>query len=137
MEISAFTEGKIHSFDISEIIKEHESEYYLEYCLKEGASTLAKGVLLFLPEKHFDFIKPNISVKVTGQDKRFSITLSADSFVKDLEVDFEGVDGVFSDNYIDLTSEIPIKIDFTATDKNYSASDLSQRLNLRSVWDLK
>lgn len=137
VEISAFGEGNIHSVDISEIIKGHESEYYLEYSLKEGASTLAKGVMLFLPEKHFDFKKPSISAKVTGQDNRFCITLSSDSFVKDLEIDFDGVDGVFSDNYIDLTSEIPIKIDFTVSGRNYTASELSERLNMRSVWDLK
>ena len=137
VEISALSEGKIHTADISDIISGHESEYYLEYYLKEGHSSLAKGVLLFLPEKHFDFEKPNIVAKVTGQDKKFSITLSADKFVKDLEIGFEGIDGVFSDNYIDLTSEAPVKIDFTVTGKSYIASELAESLEIRSVWDLK
>ncbi len=137
MEISAFSEGKIHFFNISEIIKGHESEYYLEYYLKEGHSSLAKGVLLFLPEKHFDFKKPNISANITGQDKKFVITLSTDKFVKDLEIGFDGIDGVFSDNYIDLTGEIPVKIDFTVNGNNCSASELAERLEIRSVWDLK
>ena len=44
---------------------------------------------------------------------------------------------MFSDNYIDLTGEIPVKIDFTVNGNNYSASELAERLEIRSVWDLK
>ena len=131
------TIGRVFSTDISEVISGHENEYYLEYCLREGSSALAHGVLLFVPEKHFDFKKALIDTKITGQDKNFSLTISADKFVKDLEMDFEGVDGVFSDNYINLTSGAPVKIGIKITDPTKSAEQLSQLLKIRSVQDLK
>ena len=137
VEISAMTEGEIHTVDLGEVILGHESEYYLEYYLKEGSSQISKGTLLFLPEKHFDFKKPFIKAEITGQDRRFSLTLSSNVFVKDLEMDIDGVDAVFSDNYIDLTSEAPVKIDFTVTGPSQTAYHLKDVLELRSVWDLK
>lgn len=137
LEISGASQGRVFSTDISEVISGHENEYYLEYCLREGSSALAHGVLLFVPEKHFDFKKALIDTKITGQDKNFSLTISADKFVKDLEIDFEGVDGVFSDNYINLTSGAPVKIGIKITDPTKSAEQLSQLLRIRSVQDLK
>lgn len=137
VEISAMTEGEIHTAELSDILSGHESEYYLEYYLKEGTSQISRGTLLFLPEKHFDFKRPFIKTEITGQDHRFSITLSASAFVKDLELGFDGVDALFSDNYIDLTSEAPVKIDFTVTGPTQTTYHLKEVLELRSVWNLK
>jgi hypothetical protein len=137
VEIRAMSEGEIHIADISKVIEGHESEYYLEYYLKEELSTISKKTMLFVPEKHFDFKKAFIDAKITGQDKHFSITLSATHFVKDLELDFDGVDGVFSDNYIDLTAAAPVKISFTVSGAPTIALKLQDALALRSVYDLK
>ena len=137
VEISSMTEGEIHSADLSEIIGGHEQEYYLEYYLKEGASAVSRKTLLFVPEKHFNFKKPFISAKITGQDRRFSLALSGVNFVKDLEIGFDGVDVVLSENYIDLTSEAPVKIDFQVTGAIETATHLHDVLEIRSVWDLK
>lgn len=137
VEIGAMTQGYIHTADLSEIIAGHENEYYLEYYLKEELSTISKKTLLFVPEKHFNFKKPFIEAKITGQDKHFSLTLSATNFVKDLELGFDGVDAIFSDNYIDLTGEAPVKINFTITGATQTAHHLDGLLEIRSVWDLK
>lgn len=136
-EITSMTEGEIFVADLGEVISGHESEYYLEYYLKEGSSTISKKTLLFVPEKHFGFKRPYLKTVITGQDRRFSITLSANTFVKDLEIGFDGVDAVFSDNYIDLTSEAPVKIDFTVTGATQTTYHLKDVLEIRSVWDLK
>ena len=137
LEISGASQGRVFSTDVSEVISGHENEYYLEYCLREGSSAIARGVLLFVPEKHFDFQKPTVTCKLSGEGKRFSLTLSADKFVKDLEMDFDEVDAVFSDNYIDVTSGAPLKIDITVSDPTKSADHLSRLLKIRSVYDLK
>ena len=88
--------GQIHSVDLNEYVKGHEREYYIEFCLKEGSFPLSKDVILFVPEKHFEFKKPKFKTVVTGEERRFSVTVSSDVFVKDLELDFDGVDAVFS-----------------------------------------
>lgn len=136
-EIGAMEATQLHSAKIDEYIKGHEREYYLEYYIKEGSFVLSKKTMLFVPEKHFMFKKPKIKAVVTGQDRRFSLTISSDVFVKDMEIDFDGVDVVFEDNYFDMTSEAPIKINFTVTGGIETTYHLKDVLEMRSVFDLK
>lgn len=137
VSLSAMSAGQIHSVDLNEYVKGHESEYYLEFCLKEGSFPLSKDVILFVPEKHFEFKKPKFKTVVTGEERRFSVTVSSDVFVKDLELDFDGVDAVFSNNYIDLTTDAPVKIDVTLTGSAETTYRLKDALMIRSVYDLK
>ena len=136
-EISGLSSKEISVYDFSDFIKGHESEYYLEYYLKEGSAVLSKKTLLFTPEKHFDFKKPKIKAVITGQERRFSITLSSDVFLKDLEIGFDGVDVTLSDNYLDLTSDAPVKIDINVIGGIETTYRLKDALELRSVYDLK
>ena len=136
VEIASMTARGLFTRDLTEYIEGHEREYYLEYYIKEGSSVISFGTLLFVPEKHFRFKKPRIKAEVSGSDRRFSITLSADAFVKGLELDFDGVDAVFSDNYIDLTTDAPVKLSFTVTGGIETAYHLNEALIIRSVYDL-
>ena len=137
LELSAMASTEIHIADLAEYISGHEREYYLEYYLKEGAYPLSKKTMLFVPEKHFAFKKPIIRATVDGHDRRFSVTLSSGVFVKDLELGFDGVDAVFDDNYIDLTADAPVKINFTVIGAPVTANHLKDVLELRCVFDLK
>ena len=58
-------------------------------------------------------------------------------FVKDLEIDFDGIDMILSDNYIDLTTDAPVRIDVTVTGGRETVSRLKDALILRSMADLK
>ena len=136
-EISAVSSTRISTRDLSQYIKGHEEEYYLEYFLKEGSVTISKSTLLFVPEKHFAFKKPKIKSVINGEGRQFSITLSADAFVKDLEIGFDGIDVVLEDNYIDFTSEAPVKINFTVSGGYETTHHLKDSLELFSVCDLK
>lgn len=136
-EIGPMESKQLHSVKIDEYIKGHEREYYLEYYIKEGSFVLSRKTLLFVPEKHFIFKKPKLKAVVSGQDRRFSLTLSSDVFVKDMEISFDGVDVVFDDNYFDMTSEAPVKISFTVTGGMETTYHLKDVLEMRSVYDLK
>jgi beta-mannosidase len=137
VELSAMSADSLFTIDFSEYVEGHESEYCLEYCLREGTTLLSRDVLLFVPEKHFDFKKPSIKSVINGEGKKFSITLAADCFVKDLEIDFDGVDIRLSDNYLDLTSDAPVRVEFTVLDSAYNTQNLKDALILRSVSDLR
>ena len=65
------------------------------------------------------------------------MTISSDVFVKDLEVEFEGMDVTLSDNYIDLTSEAPVKISVEALGGVQSSYHMKDAFRTRSVVDLK
>ena len=135
-EINALSSTRISTRNISEYIKGHEHEYYLEYYLKEGALALSKTCHLFVPEKHFAFKKPKLKAVISGEGKRFSITLSSNVFVKDLEIGFDGVDAVMEDNYIDLSSEAPVKINFSVLGADQTSFHLKDALELFSIYDL-
>ena len=135
-EFSAMSARRLFTRDLSEYISGHEREYYLEYYLKEGSSVVSRNTLLFVPEKYFKFEKPNINWQVSGFDRKFSITLTSDKFIKGLEIDFDGADAVLSENYIDVTSDAPIKISFTVTGALESASRLNDAVKIRTVQSL-
>lgn len=136
-EVSAFSTQVVLTKDFSEYLEGHLRDYYLEYSIKEGVTFPCSDTLLFVPEKHFRFKKPEIKTEIVGADRRFNITLTANCFVKDLELDFEGVDAIFSENYIDLTSSAPVKISVTLTGAIETAYHLGRILKLRSVYDIK
>ena len=136
-EITAMTSRELHTADLTQYIAGHEREYYIEFYLKEGSSVVSRRTALFVPEKYFSFKKPKMKTVISGQERRYSITLSSDCFVKDLEIDFDGVDVVLEDNYFDLTSEAPVKINFTVIGGVETSYHLKDVLQLRSVYDLK
>lgn len=129
--------AELHIDNIGKYIFGHEREYYLEYFLKEGSFAVSKKTMLFVPEKHFLFKKPKFKTVLTGQDRRFSLTIASDVFVKDMEIDFDGVDVIFDDNYFDLTSDAPVKISFTVIGGIETAFHLKDIMQLRSVFDLR
>ena len=97
---------------------------------------MSRSTLLLVPEKHFAFKKPKLKAVISGEGKRFSITLSSNVFVKDLEIGFDGVDVVFEDNYIDLCSEAPVKINFSVLGAEQTSFHLKDALELFSIYDL-
>ena len=129
-------EGSILAFegrDFSEIVATHEREYYLEYGLREGALSVMCGTLLFVKPKQFAFTDPGIKAQISGVGKNLTMTLRADAFAKDVEISFEGHDVILSDNYFDITSAAPIKINFVVLDDFISQFELEESLRIRCV----
>lgn len=129
--------SKIFLRDLSEYVVGHEREYYLEYLLREGSSIISRATLLFVPPKRFAFLDPGIKAEIVGDDRRFSITLTAESFAKDVEIDFTDTDALFLDSCLDLTSSAPVKIAFTVLGKSVSARYLTETLKIKSIYDIK
>ena len=136
IEVGAFGHANLFNRDFAQQIKGMEREYYLEYYCKEGISRHSRGTLLFVPEKHFKFREAAIKIQLTGSDRKYSLTLSANKFVKDLEISLPGVDAIFSENYIDITESAPVKIDITLTDAPDNSYRLGKLLKLRSIYDI-
>ena len=136
-EVSAASSRELFTRDFSKYIRFLENQCYVEYSLKEGSSIVSHGTLLFVPEKHFRFADPNIKFEITGSDTSFNITLTADAFAKDVEIDFIDIDAVISNNYFDLTSNSPIKINVKTHEGPQSAFRLENALQIRSMYDLK
>ncbi len=137
LEFDGMSAKKLFTRDLSEYVRGHEQEYFLEYSLREGTTLICSDVLLFVPEKHFAFEDPKITWEVAGADKKFSLTVTAKNFAKDVEFDLEGVDAVFSDNYLNITSGAPVKITLNVLSGVETALHLRDALRIRSIYDVK
>lgn len=131
--VPSMSHADVHTVRIEEYIKGHEREYYLEFYLKEGSFSLSKTTMLFVPEKHFIFKKPKIKSVITGEGESFSVTISSDVFIKDMEISFDGVDAIFDDNYFDITSEAPVRVSFRVKGGLETSYRLKDAIELRSV----
>jgi beta-mannosidase len=74
---------------------------YASYDLFVGGEWVSGGTALFCPPKHFRFEDPNLRISVSGD----SITVSASSYARSVEILCEDGDVVFSDNYFDLNAD--------------------------------
>ena len=135
--IERATAREIFSFDFDKYILGHENEYYLECYLRDSVGVLSRSVTLFVPEKHYRFKDPHIKAELVGADRRFSVTLSADAFARGVELSFSETEAVFYENYIDITGQSPVKIQFTVVGGIESAEHLASTLRIKSVYDVK
>jgi hypothetical protein len=95
----------------------------------------SKGIYLFTKNKRFVFEKPNYSIEITGNGTEYIATVSADCFVKGVEVSFEGEDVFIDKNYFDITGKAPVRIRLT-TPRITTIEKLKRVIRVRSVCDL-
>lgn len=129
MSVAAF-EGR----DFTDVISGHEQEYYLEYGLREGALAISKATILFVKPKRFAFLDPMFKAHISGVGRSLTMTLEAEAFAKDVEISFRGIDVSLSENYFDITSPSPIKINLNVMGgASVSSFELEDALSIRCV----
>ena len=79
-------------------------EIYLEYLFYQEGNLVSVGTMLFVKPKHFMFLDPKLTFDTCETEDRFIIILKAQAFAKYVNVELEGIDVVFSDNYFDLSA---------------------------------
>ena len=126
---------EVHNVDLGSVLSGHENEYYLLYSVSDKNNEASKGIYLFTKTKRFAFIKPNYSVEITGNGTDYVATVSADCFVKGVEVSFDGESVFLDKNYFDITSGAPVRIRLT-TPRITTIEKLKRVIKIRSVYDL-
>ena len=71
---------------------------YVSYQLILDGRQYSEGTVLFTAPKHFRFLQPELKWRLEGG----KLVISSDCYVKSVEIQAEGGDCVFSDNYFDL-----------------------------------
>ena len=72
-------------------------ENYVSYQMVENGEILSEGTVLFCPPKHFEFVDPNLTVRLEGNE----IVVTADHYAKSIEIRNENDDLILSDNFFD------------------------------------
>ena len=135
--ICALSAKDLVTLDLAEAIQGHEKERMLVYELYDKAGRmLTHSSLLFCKPKHFNMVKPDVKVAISGGSGKFKIEVCASTYVKSLEIDFAKYDALLSDNYFDITSGDTLHLTAEVTDSSVTAEDLMADLMLQSVYDI-
>lgn len=98
---------------------------YVSYdCQDETGEILSEGTVLFCPPKQFRFVNPQLRVETSGD----TITVSAETFAKSVEIQNEAQDLLLSDNYFDMNA---------GTKTVRILKGKPEGLKVRSVYDIR
>jgi hypothetical protein len=102
---------------------------FIDIQLVSDSQILAQSSFFYVPDKYFNFEKPEIETKTEKIDAlNWKLTLSSKNLVKDVHIDLP-FDADLSDDYFDLINQ-PVTIDI----KTVSAADeISSQMKLNSV----
>lgn len=130
------TVPSLSSKDVCKMSEEFVTDVYGELVVAEiydaFGSLVTTRCQLFTKEKYFKWENPNLRAEIRDIDGGIEITVTADSFAKAVEIDFESADIILSDNYFDIT-----RGSVTVTAKTgISAAQLRGELRLKSVYDI-
>jgi beta-mannosidase len=139
VDVARLTALECENLDFKDVLDSDgkKRNSYLEFEFIQNSQSVSTGTVLFVPAKHFNFRSPNLKTDITEEDERFVIKLKASSFAKYIELSLKQADGIFSDNYFDLSggSERKVYIKKNTLSKNLSLNELAENLSVRSLID--
>ena len=102
-----------------------------------GDSPVSEQVTLFVKPKHFQYRKPEYVIAVTETKEQFQIRVRSSSFAQYVELELEELDGVFSDNYFDITTPEGVEVSLPKTElpEGCTFQNLERQIRVRSVAD--
>ncbi len=95
---------------------------------------VSSALVAFTPNKHLMLADPQLSGDVGWQDDSLAISVSARSLARFVEVELDGADVVFSDNYFDVLPGSTVTITCPLPD-GWTLAQAKSALKLRSLWD--
>lgn len=94
---------------------------------------VTRNTQLLCEAKHFEFKKPEIKVELCDIDGGVEFKVSSNVFAKGVNIDFDGIDLVLSDNFFDLTNTEQYVI---IAKTRYCAKQLQKSLGIMTVYDI-
>ncbi len=70
--------------------------------LWKGRELVARQLATFVPNKHLELVAPQVETKVIAAGQQLTIQVKTNSLARFIELELEGADVIFSDNYFDL-----------------------------------
>ena len=102
--------------------------------LFEGEQSTALNLATFAPNKHLELVDPELAVELGQVDKSLVIDLTSSSLARFVELSFEGLDIVFSDNYFDVPAGYKVTITCPLPNGKTPA-EMGKLLKVRSLRD--
>ena len=135
LHIGAGERTLVFKEDFSKYTDYSLSRYYVIYDVFDGVRTTSKQTVLFAPMKAYSFTDPSLKYEISGSQRAYEIALSSSAYAGSVFIDFSDVDAEFSDNFIDVHPDYPVKLSFV-TDKVTTAEHLRASIKLMSAFDI-
>jgi beta-mannosidase len=101
--------------------------------LWQGEARLAGSATPFVPNKHLELRDPGLETEVQVDDKTLLVEVSARSLACFVELELEGTDVIFSDNYFDLPAGSMLTVSCPLPE-GWTAGQAKSALKLRSLY---
>lgn len=94
------------TLDFSDVLSSVDQlrSHYLEYAFESDGHTLSAGKTIFVPAKHFKLQPTELSVSVKEEEEHFELIVGSTAFAMFIELDLNGRDAIFDDNYFHLSA---------------------------------
>lgn len=138
-EIPSLTAQKLEALSFADQLTLAEKRrVYLEALLYIDGELYSTTTVLFTKAKHFEFLDPQIHHQVKETDDTFEIELSSACFAKYVELDLDGADCIFNENYFDLSADRSKKIVVKkeSLSQKLSSRTFQDRLIVRSIYNI-
>jgi beta-mannosidase len=100
---------------------------------KEG-QLIDRKTAFFAPVKHLSLLDPRIASTVEVVDGEARIAVTAETLALQVQLSFEGLDCVFSDNYFDLPAKTLVSIT-AQINQEINADALQSCLRVQTIYD--
>ncbi len=131
-----FTVDKLTSEDVLSVKindeRPYDTYYYAELYDNAG-NLITRHTHLLCKPKHFEWQKPEIKLSTEKVPGGVQINISADTFVKGLEINFRDFDANPSDNYFDIVSGDTYKI---TVETDLSCAEVLDNISCISTYDI-
>ena len=139
LSVDALSSKEIVKLDFNEKLNDITTrrKSYLQYEFIGDKGETCSSTLLFVPNKHFLYEKPEIKAACIEKQDVFEITVTTDSYVGYVELMPLDIDCVFSDNYFNISpgSNVQIEVDLQKNHISMSSEDFIKQLQIRSIAD--
>ena len=115
---------------------------YFEFSLMCDDMQISIDSVLFVPEKHFEFLNPEFEYKVIEKEDKFVITLISKAYARNVDISLCDLDYRLSDNHFHISANTPKNIEIIkCTDvgsANSSAllQEIINAIKIRSIFDM-
>lgn len=118
------------------IKKEGKENLYLQVQLEVEHSIVSENTVLFEKPKYVQYLPCTYQYEVTENETEFVIHLSSDHFAQFVELDTNGFDVVFSDNFFSICGQEGVKVTVSKSEyPELTAEQLKENLTIQSVVD--
>lgn len=132
---AALADTPVITLDFTDLVTDDNCRTTIFVCeLWHDEQRIASSVSTFVPSKHLELVDPGIKVDVQLAEGTLVFNVSATSLARFVELELDGEDVIFSDNYFDVPAGQSAHIS-APLPTSWSLADAQKALKVRSLYN--